>query len=120
VLLDLAAAAALDVLKPPLDSIKGVADRHIEILMGVVLARIATDHHFMTWHRHIHPHVVDAALMMVAMGRLDHHPAGDEIRRELFQFPHALMDAILNGWRAVQVAVGNFDGNLHENLRMFD
>ena len=68
------AAPAHGLLQLTAHVVKGVAYGHINILMPT-----AVGHQFLTIERHVHPHLDRSPLMSMALGLLDHHPAGMQV-----------------------------------------
>ena len=84
------------------------------VLAGLVLAALVADHDVRpAGHADVDPHVVELALVVVAMGRLDHHAtAGDvaEVGLQLLgPFPHPGLDRL----GGVHVAKADLYGNVH-------
>lgn len=58
--------------------------------MGVMRARIPADYHCMPGQRRIDSDVIDCALVVMPMRRLNHDAAGHEVGREPFELLDAL------------------------------
>ncbi|TFZ83364.1 hypothetical protein [Candidatus Macondimonas diazotrophica] len=51
--------------------------------------------------------MIDCALVVMPVRRLDHYAAGHAVGREPFELPDARADLLLNGQAAVQIAVSS-------------
>jgi hypothetical protein len=73
------------VLQAPRGGIEGIADRDVNILMRMVLGRIARHHDLAFRHDQVNSHVVNVALTMVAVLRFDHDMTAGDLRMEPFK-----------------------------------
>jgi hypothetical protein len=65
--------------------VERIADGHVYVLMRVVLGRLAAHDEFIARHRQVDANMVELALMVAAMRRLDHHPAAHDAVAEAFE-----------------------------------
>jgi len=62
-----------------------VAQRNVGVLMGLIHRACAPDVDLAARHRDRDPHIVEPALLLVALGRFDEHVAVDDLRAELLE-----------------------------------
>ena len=111
--LDLAADLARMVLEAPRRRVEGVADRHVDILVGVVLGPRVVDHDLLAGHADVDAHVVELALGVTPVRRLDHHAAAYDAIEKTFQLAGLLPDVGLDGFGRIHVAEGDLHWDLH-------
>ena len=79
VVLDVAASASNMVFKLAPHGIEGIAESHIDVLMGVVRGRIASDHHFSARNRQIDTNMIEFSFTVMCVWRFHdystHHDA---------------------------------------------
>ena len=82
-LFHLAIQASHMVLQSPPRGIERVVDGNVDVLVRVVLARLAIHRGLAARHCEIDAHAIDRALVMPPISRLQRHPAGAHAVREL-------------------------------------
>jgi hypothetical protein len=97
VVLDVAAHLSRVILEPPRRGVEGVANGDIDVLMRVIEWACAIHHHVLARHADIDAHVIQLALVMVAVRRLHHDAAADDAVVEAFELRRLLADALLDG-----------------------
>jgi hypothetical protein len=91
--------------KLPFRGRKGIANRHVHLLMGVMLIRLPARHQFPPSHRDIDTRVEQIALLVVPVAAFHHHTtAGNDIREQLLQFCHMIADIGFHRIRVVHIA----------------
>jgi len=103
VALDAAAHLPCLILQPVRRRIEGVADGDIDVLMGVVDGFCPIDDYVFSRHADIDPHVVELALVMMAVRCLHYDSAADDAVVEAFEFRRLFADAFLDGGGGVHV-----------------
>jgi hypothetical protein len=90
-------------LEPPTGFIKSVADRDLNITMGVMQVMRASDDDFRSSDAEVDPHSIQISPMMMPMGRLDGHSTTDQLLAVELEPLHALADFLGHRFRAVHV-----------------
>jgi hypothetical protein len=104
------------VLKLPPRGIEGIPDRDTQILMGVVLGRIAAHNDFTFRHNQFNADVVQPALTMVTVACFHDHAAGDDPIEEALEFGDTLANLVLNSDGRIHVAESDAKRLLHAGL----
>ena len=116
VMLDDTAQPADAILKPALHRIEGVAHRDKHILMGMVLGGVAPDDDLAFGQHEMNGDVVELALMVMAMMRLDDDMAAGDPRVKALQRRGAVADSRFDGLGGRHVAKGDPKRYLHGNI----
>jgi hypothetical protein len=112
--LDRAALLAAVFLEAPACGVEGVADRHVDVLVRVALVVVPAGHgDFAVGHREIDADMVDVALSVVLVRRLDQNPAPHHRCVELFEFFGFLPDLGFDGSRRLHLPEGDFQRYAH-------
>ena len=69
----------------PAGGIEGVAERHLEVLVLGVLARLVGHGDLLAGHGEVDPHRIEVAVLVVLARRLDHHPAARDPIEDIVQ-----------------------------------
>lgn len=85
VILDLAALDPAVILKLPGGRGKGVAQSHVDILVGLFVMVVTAHHDLLVGYADIQPDLVEIALMLVVMLGLDRNPAADDVMAVLLK-----------------------------------
>ena len=99
--------------------VEGVADGDIDVLMGVVLRSFLIYVHVLAWHADVDADLVELALVVMAMRRLDGHVAAHDALEEAVELGCFLADDRFDGRRGVHVPKADLQGYLHVVL-LFD
>jgi len=91
-LLRLAVKSAHVILQPTARGVKSVPNRNVQVLVSVVQPRVSIRDDRAASDRQIDPHMINSAMPVVPVARLQHHAAGADAIRELFE----LIDATLH------------------------
>src|SRR3546814_853587 len=89
---------------------EGIADRHVDVRMGMVVGRATVDPQIAAGHFDLDPDAVELALVLVALGRRDHDTATGDALMKALQLAGLLLDAGFDGGRLLDVAESDFDG----------
>jgi hypothetical protein len=106
------------VLKPPAHSIESIADGDIDVFMGVMFRRIASDGNFMSGHLQIDAEVIDPPFSMVVMSAFDDDAAAHNPLMEAFELINAVSDLGFDRVRGLHAAKSDLWGQLHRVLRL--
>jgi hypothetical protein len=64
--------------------VETIVDRYVDVLMAVTLGRVPPYYDFSARNREVNPHVIEAALVMAAIGGFNHDTAAGDAMMELF------------------------------------
>ena len=103
----LAARSARMILKLAAGGIEGVANRNLNILMGVMLSRISVHDDLAARKRQMNRDMIDPTLAMLAVARFDHNLAGNNVVVKLLKLRHATLDLLSDGIRRIEFAKGD-------------
>lgn len=76
---------------------KGIAQRHVHILMRLLVMMVPADHDLLVGYTDVQPDLVQIALVLVVMLRLDGNPTTDDVVAVLFQLGCFFPDAGFHG-----------------------
>lgn len=93
--------------------VEGVADRDVDVLVLMVLGRVAADDDVAALHEDVQPDVVDAPVLLVAMRRLDHDLAGRHAVEAALEPLDALLHLGLDRRRGLHVPETDRGLHLH-------
>ena len=108
VLLFLPPALAHDIFELALHAVKGIAQRHIDVL---VLHPV--DHQFVARQGQVDAHAVGASLVLVFLLQIDTYTAGHEVRGKRFQLLNVLTRAGLQCLGRLHAVKLNMSRKLH-------
>ncbi len=91
---DVASHLARMVLELALGCIKSVTDCDMQILMSMILGRIAPHDDFSVQHDQFDAHVIEVAPMVTSMAGLHHDAAGNDAVEELLQLGNPVTNLI--------------------------
>lgn len=111
--LDLALLVAGQVLELALHRVEGVADRDVDVGVGVVLVGLAAGDQLVARHLEVDADVEMLALLVVAVQQLDRDPAAHDAAVEAAQLLDLFPDPVLDRVRTLEVA----EGDLQRQLR---
>lgn len=69
-----------------LGGVESVAERDIDVFVGLFVVVVATDHDMLLWNAQVDTDLVEITLVLVMMFCLDSDPATDDVIAELLQF----------------------------------
>jgi hypothetical protein len=113
VALDIAASASNMVFKLAPRSVEGIADSHIDVLMGVVRSGIAPDHHFSARNRQIDTNMIEFAFAVMCVWRFDNYSAAGDAVVKLLKPSGSLADARFNSVGMSNATEADLHGELH-------
>ena len=111
--LDLAADLARVVFELARRRVEGVADGHVDVLVGVVPGAGVVDHDLLAGHADVDAHVVELALGLAPVRRLDHDAAADDALEVALELAGLFPDVGLDGLGRLHVAEGDLHWGLH-------
>lgn len=89
-ILDFAAVDAYVFFQLPFGHLESVAQRDIQIFMGLFVVVVAADHDMLLGNREINPDAIEVTLMLMVVFGGDSDLATDDVVAELLQFGHFL------------------------------
>ncbi len=92
------------VLELPAGGVECVPYGHIDVFVGVMLARVAVDDERTSGHANLDAHVIDLALAVVPVRRLDHHAAGVDSPEEGLELVDPFADLRLDRIGGIHIA----------------
>jgi hypothetical protein len=110
---DIAASASNMVFKLAPRSVEGIADSHIDVLMGVVRGGIAPDHHFSARNRQIDTNMIEFAFVVMCVWRFDNYSAAGDAAVKLLKSSGSLADALFNSVGMSNATEADLHGELH-------
>lgn len=102
-----ATPAARMVFKPAPHRVERVANRHMNVLVRVMLRRLAAHDDFISRHLHVDAHVIEIALMVMPMMFLDDDATADDAVEEFIEFVRTLAHFRLDRGGRLYVAKNN-------------
>ena len=117
--LDLAVQFAPVVLQPAARRLEGIADRNIDILVGVLVFRMPVHDQLLAGHAQLDAHVEQLALAVPTLGRFDYDPAAGQMVEVLLQLFGLLAHPRLDRLGAVHVAETDLQWNVHWRSLLF-
>jgi hypothetical protein len=112
----LAASAAGYILKLSARCIKGIADRYIHVLAGMVVRRIPADGDLVSWQLDIDAQVIEAPFSLVTMATFDDDSATHHSSMEALELVDALAHLCLDRLGRRHSAKGDLRRKLHAML----
>jgi hypothetical protein len=113
--LDVAAAVTDMVLELSAHRIEAVADGDVDVLVRVVLRRIALHDDLLARDLEVDADMIEVAVAP-SVGGLDDHPAARDTIVEALELAHALVDLRLDGRRCIDIAKGYLKPRRHGPL----
>jgi hypothetical protein len=113
---DLTALATAVILQLAAHGVEGIAERDIDINVGVVLGGLARRNQGLIGHRDINAHAVMIAVLMVLMGLLDSDPAACDLVAIAFEFCRQGANAGVDRSGMLNVVKAHFQGHLHQEF----
>jgi hypothetical protein len=114
--LDVAAFLTNVIFEQPAGRVESVADRDMNILMGVVPLGIAPDDDLAPRNLEVDSHPEQITLLVTGVPALDDDTAGDDPIAKAFEFLGALMYSCRDRIRRIHVAKRNLKWHLHRIL----
>jgi len=111
--LHLAALLAREAFQLAPGGIEGVADRHVDIFMGVILVLVATHHHLPGGDGEIDVNLIELAFVVVLVGCLHRYLTRHNVAETMVQLVHFFTDDGLYGRRRGHVTEGDLERQLH-------
>jgi hypothetical protein len=84
------------ILQLPARGVEGIAYRHVDIGMGMVILRAAAYRQLGARHGKIDTYMIEIAGLMVPVLRFHHHPATHDLLTNLIQLPCPFLDILLH------------------------
>jgi hypothetical protein len=114
----LAAVPTEDILELPPRRVERIADRHIHILVGMVLRRVAPHHDLVTWDLDVDAEMENSSLAMMAMSGLDNDAAAHDSPVKAIKLVDAIADMSLDRVGSFHAAKRDLRRELHVVLRL--
>ncbi len=99
----LSPTAVATVFQLPRDSIEGIANCNVDVLVRLMFGRIPAGDEFGVRNFYIYANMVQIALLMVLVMRLDDDPATHDFLAKLLKFPGSLTDFGFDEFRRLDV-----------------
>src|SRR5262245_30701216 len=96
--------------------VEGVADGDIDVLMRLVLRALLSHMHVLPGHADVDAHLVELALVVMAMRRLDGNVAAHDPLEEAVELGGLLADDRFHGRGGIHVPEADLQGYLHAFL----
>jgi hypothetical protein len=101
------------ILQTPSGRVKSVADRDIDVFVGMAFGRVPVDHNLVTGESHIDPDMENLPLTVMMMGRFDENMATGDPVVESVQLGRLLPDVGLDGGRGIHPSKNDLEGGFH-------
>jgi hypothetical protein len=114
--LDVASVAPDMLLELATNRIEAITHGYVDVLMGVMLGRVAPYHDFSAGHPEIGADVIEAAVAMTATGRFNDDATARNAAIESLELTDAFTHLGFDRVGPIEVPEGNLEGYLHDEF----